>query len=79
MQDEFRCQNPACGVLIEGRNRMCDDPATGCLVIVCPRCKAKHVEVEDLSLPGAGARIRFQLLPGSIAAGIGDGGVDGGG
>lgn len=74
MHQEFRCQNPACGVLIEGKNRMRDDPETGGLAVICPTCKAKHVPVEEFGLPGGPREIRFKLLPGSGGGGTSDGG-----
>ncbi len=77
MQDEFRCQNPRCGTLIEGRGRMREDPKTGCLAVVCPHCSSKHVAVENLGVASGPNRFRFELSrdPGDGTGGsTGDGG-----
>lgn len=55
----MKCQSEKCGEDFKAEPH--DDPSIGGLAIVCPMCGAKHIAVEDISLPGGPLQQRFRL------------------
>jgi len=55
----MKCQSEKCRKEFKGEPH--DDPSLCTYVVVCPMCGAKHVQVEDISLPKGPMQLRFEL------------------